>query len=75
VIHGNCRLTAREVADEVGINIGSCHQIFNEKLQLHHISTKFVLHLLTNDQKENSVEISQELLANGNGNESFLRTL
>ena len=28
-------------------------------------------HLLTDDQKENHVEISQELLANENGNENF----
>jgi hypothetical protein len=30
--------------------------------------------LLTDNQKENGVEISQELLANANGNETFLRT-
>jgi len=30
-IRGNRRLTVREVADEVGISIGSCHQIFTEK--------------------------------------------
>ena len=33
VIRGNRRLTVREVADEVGISIGSCHQIFTEKLK------------------------------------------
>jgi len=31
--------------------------------------------LLTNDQKENRVEISQELLANANGNENFLKNI
>ena len=31
VIRGNRRLTAREVADEVGISIGSCHQIVTKK--------------------------------------------
>ena len=34
VIRGNRRLTVREVANEVGISIRSCHQIFTEKLQL-----------------------------------------
>jgi len=29
--------------------------------------------LLTDDQKENHVEISQELLADANGNENFLK--
>jgi len=38
VIRGNHHLTVQEVADEVGISIGSCHQIFTEKLQMHHVS-------------------------------------
>ena len=37
------------------------------------VSAKFVPRLLTDDQKENRVEISQELLANANGNEIFLK--
>ena len=36
------------------------------------ISAKFMLRLLTDDQKQNHVEISQELLANAHGNENFL---
>ena len=32
VIRGNCCLTVREVADKMGISVGSCHQIFTEKL-------------------------------------------
>ena len=68
------RLTVREVANEVGISIGSCHQIFTEKLQMRRVCAKFVPRLLSDDQKENRVEISQELLANANGNEIFLRT-
>ena len=75
VIRGNRRLTVREVADEVGIIIGSCHQIFIEKYQMRRISAKFVPRLLTDDQKENRVAISQELLANANGNENFLKNI
>jgi hypothetical protein len=33
----------REVADEVGISIGSCHQIFTQKLQMRCTSAKFVI--------------------------------
>jgi len=40
VIHGNRRLTVREVGGEVGISIGSCHQIFTEKLQMCHVGAK-----------------------------------
>jgi len=39
------------------------------------VSAKFVPRLLTDDQKENRVEISQELLANANGNENFLKKI
>jgi methylphosphotriester-DNA--protein-cysteine methyltransferase len=42
VIHGNHHLTLQELAGEVGISIGSCHQIFTEKLQMHCISAKFM---------------------------------
>jgi len=75
VIRGNHRLTVREVADEGGIRIGSCHQIFTEKLQMRRVSAKFVPRLLTDDQKKNRVEISQELLANADGNENFLKNI
>ena len=75
VIHENCRLTVQEVADKVGISIGSCHQIFTEKPQMCRVSAKFMPHLLADDQKENPVEIYQELLANANGNENFLNNI
>ena len=57
VTRRNRRLTVREVADEVGVSIGSCHQIFTEKLQMLFVSAKFVQCLLADDQKENHVEI------------------
>jgi len=75
VISRNRHLTVREVADEVDISIGSYHQIFNETLKMCHVSAKFVPRLLTDDQKENHVEICQELPANANGNENFLKNI
>jgi len=59
VIRGNRRLTVREVADEVHISIGSCHQIFTEKIQMRRVSAKFVPRSLTDGQKESRIEISQ----------------
>jgi len=75
VIRGNRRLTFREVANEVVISIGSCHQILTEKLHMNRISAKLVPRMLTDDQKDNRVKISQELLANANGNENFLKNI
>ena len=75
MIRRNRRLILREVADEVGISIGSCHQILTDKLQMRRVSAKFVPRLLADDQKENRVEISQELLANANGDKNFLKKI
>jgi len=72
VIRGNRRLTVREVAEEVGISIGYCHKIFTENFQMRRVSA---VKRLTDDQKENRVEISQEMLANANGNENFLKNI
>jgi len=38
------------------------------------VSAKFVRRLLTDDHKQNRVEISQELLANANGS-NFLKNI
>jgi hypothetical protein len=57
----------------VGISIGTCHQIFTKKFKMRRVSAKFAPCLLTDDQKNNRVEIIQELLANSNGNENFLK--
>jgi hypothetical protein len=75
VIRGNCGLTVRDIADEVGITIGSCHQNFPEKLQMRRVSAKFVPRLACDDEKENRFEISQELFSNANDNENFLKNI
>ena len=74
VIHGNHCLTVREVADEVGTSIGSCHQIFTKKLQMGFVSAKFVPRLLTDDQKENHVESVRNCLPMQMAMKTFLRT-
>jgi len=57
------------------VPLTSCRQICTEKLQIRRVSVKFVPCLLTDDQKENRVEIRQELLANATGNEIFLKNI
>jgi hypothetical protein len=75
VIRGNLRLTVRGVADKVGISIESYHRIFLINIRCVASGTKFVPRLLTDDRKENCVEISQKVLANANGNENFLKNI
>jgi len=57
VIHSNCRLTVREVAEEVSIPKTVCHEILTENLGIHRIAAKFVPRLLTDDQKQNRVDV------------------
>jgi len=73
VIRENRRITLREVSEEVGICKRSCHTIVTEKLKMHRVAAKFLSHLLTEEQKQNRVSVSQELLDPSNTDENFLK--
>jgi len=66
VIRENRRLTIRKVSVEVGICKSSCNTI---------LTTKFVPRLLTEEQKQNHVSVSQELLDRSNTDENFLKNV
>ena len=46
VIRHNCRLTVREVAEEVGVCKGSYHLTLTDKLKMRRVAAKFVPRLL-----------------------------
>jgi hypothetical protein len=56
----------QEVANECGISVGLCHTILTEKLNMHPVAAKFIPRLPTNEQKEQCIAISQELLYRAN---------
>ena len=56
------RIIIREVADEVGISIGSCHEIFSNVLGMKRVAAKFVPKLLNFEQKQRRMEVAQESL-------------
>ncbi|KAL4112906.1 hypothetical protein QTP88_016625 [Uroleucon formosanum] len=66
------RITIREVADDVGISIGSCHNIFSNVLGMKRVAAKFIPKLLNFDQKNNHMKIAQELLNDINDDPSLL---
>ena len=70
VIRENRHLTVREVSEEAGICKSSCHTILTEKLKMHRVATIFDLRLLTEEQKQNRVIVSQELLDRSNTDEN-----
>jgi transposase len=75
VIRYNRGLTVREVAEESDISLVSCHNILTDKLGMHRVAAKFVPRLLTDEQKEQRVAISQELLDQANSDENLLKNI
>jgi histone-lysine N-methyltransferase SETMAR len=67
-------LTVRKVAEEVSISKTVCHEILPKNLGMHRIAAKFLPRLLTDDQKRNRVDVSQELLDRAN-NDNFLENI
>jgi len=51
-----------------------CHEILTENLGMHRIAAKFVPRLLNDDQKQNRVDVSQELLDRAN-DDNFLKNI
>ena len=56
------RITIREVADDVGISIGSRHGIFSNVLGMKRVAAKSVPKLLNFEQKQRRMEVAQESL-------------
>jgi len=75
MIRENRRLNIREVSEEVGICKSSCHTILTEKLKMHRVAAKFVPRVLTEEQKQNHLSVSQELLDRSNTDENFLNNV
>jgi len=48
---------------------------FDRKLKMLHVAAKFVPHLLTEEQNQNRVTGSQELLDRSNTDENFLKNV
>jgi hypothetical protein len=46
VVMNDRRITIAEVADEVGISIGSCYNIFSNVLGMKRVAAKFIRKLL-----------------------------
>ena len=51
IVMENRRITIREVAEDVGILVWSCHAFFSEILGMKRVAAKFVSKLLNFDQK------------------------
>ena len=75
VVMRDRRLTIREIAEEVGLSTFSAHSIVTEDLAMKRVSAKFVPKLLTAEQKQLRVEVSQDMLDSTNSDPDFLNTI
>ena len=66
------RVTVRELAEEVGISTGSVHSISTDDLAMWTVSAKSVPKLLTMEQKQLRLEVSQDMLDYANSNPESL---
>ena len=71
VMQDHC-VTVQELAEEVGISTGSVHSILTRDLAMQTESVKFVPKLLTMQQKQLHLEVSQHMLDYANSDPEFL---
>ncbi|GFU11169.1 ER degradation-enhancing alpha-mannosidase-like protein 2 [Nephila pilipes] len=67
----DCRLTVREIAEEVGVSKYSAHTILREDLNMNRVAAKFVPKLLSPEQKDLRFNVAQDLLDTANTDPGF----
>jgi hypothetical protein len=72
IIHADRRLTIREVAEEVRIAFGTCQKILTKDLQMRRVTAKFVLRLLTAEQKDDRMSVCTDLHDQAQNDPSFM---
>jgi hypothetical protein len=75
IIRGNCQLTVREFAEEVGIFIGSCHIISTEDLGMHQVPAKFVPRHVTDEEKLQRFSSCEIILQKVYDDENLLKNI
>ncbi|XP_037504875.1 protein GVQW3-like [Rhipicephalus sanguineus] len=75
VVMRDRRVTIREIAEEVGISTFSAHSIMTEDLVMKRVAAKFVPKLLTVEQKQLRVEVSQDMLDFTSSDPNFMNTI
>jgi len=73
IVRSNRRLTARDIAEDRNISVGSCHEILVEKLEMR--CSKMCPSASTQDRKDNRVTVCQELLDRANDDEMFTKQI
>ncbi|XP_049267279.1 protein GVQW3-like [Rhipicephalus sanguineus] len=75
VVMRDRRVTIREIAEEVGISTFSADSVMTEDLAMKRVPAKFVPELLTVEQKQLRVEVSQDMLDFTSSDPNFMNTI
>ena len=65
------RLTVHIVAEEGGISKSMCREILTENLGMHRVAAEFVLRLLIEDEIQNRVDVSRQLVNRANADDNL----
>ena len=75
MILDNCRITLREVTDDVGISFGSCQVNFMDILDMKRVAARIVPKLQNFEQKQRRIDITQEMLKTFNDDPVLLKKI
>ena len=62
LIEEDARYTMQEIEDLSGIHLSSVLKILRERLGLHKICTRWVPHLLTDEQKQSRIRLASQVI-------------
>lgn len=73
IIRSNRQLTIRKISEDLNISYGSVQSILTTDLNMRQVTAKFVPPILTEEQKQQRLSISLELLERSASDSDFLR--
>ena len=71
VFRSNRRLTVHVMAEEAGISKSMCREILTENFGMHRVAAEFVQRLLSEDQIQNHVDVSRQLVNHANADDNL----
>ncbi|XP_076047367.1 protein GVQW3-like [Oratosquilla oratoria] len=75
VVMRDCRVTIRKIAEEVVISPFLAHSFVTEDLAMKRVAAKFVPKLLTVEEEQVSVEVTQDMLDSANSDPDFMKSI
>ncbi|KAJ4438653.1 hypothetical protein ANN_14600 [Periplaneta americana] len=75
VVRDDRRKTIKEIAAEVGISVGSAHNVLHKHLNMHYVSQKLVPKMLSAEQKETRMTLAGDMISMADEGGDFLNKI